>query len=417
MKIKLLLTFICGLIFSVSSFSENIRLENGTEYKNVTVLESDGISVMVEHDNGTSRIKYSMMSPDLKQKYGYSAEKEQQYYQKAAADKQSQAEERLKKAEAERKKAEEKQALIAKLNNDVAMFLENGSLCVFKSTFYTDVNGRQCHNKEGCILAIEYENNLLLENGNFVRGGFYVAEPVVKYLAPRRERFDRELKVALQNAKDSIRNYDDYVKTRQLRLAMIDNYNKMVEANRKVLSERRQYEVTTYTNSSNAAVTTPLRSQDYNSLNNIYAKANADAGTTGTSNGASSSYIVETTPLPYSFGYMQNEYNKIYRICNTMTQYGDSVKKNLSSLGQILETLGGLKMNAAYAAMMKFHITGKFGAYQTNKPCIKTADLNMIKEIDQLYNNSDVQGTFSNLSKINQDVITQENASPVMNTP
>jgi hypothetical protein len=41
----------------------------------------------------------------------------------------------------------------------------------------------------------------------------------------------------------------------------------------------------------------------------------------------------------------------------------------------------------------------------------------MIKEIDQLYNNSDVQGTFNNLSKINQDVISQENASPVMNTP
>ena len=114
---------------------------------------------------------------------------------------------------------------------------------------------------------------------------------------------------------------------------------------------------------------------------------------------------------------MQNEYNKIYKICNTMAQYGDSVKKNLSSLGQMLETLGGLKMNAAYAGMMKFHITGKFGAYQTNKPCIKTADLKMIKEIDQLYNNSDVQGTFNNLSKINQDVITQENASPVMNTP
>ena len=195
MKIKLLFSVICGLTLAVSVYSENIKLNNGTEYTNITVVGSDGISITVEHDKGTSRIKYYDLSPDLKQKYGYSAEKEQEYYRKAATEKQALAEQNAQKAEAERKKAEEQRALILKLNSETTAFLEKGSLCVFKSTFYTDIAGKQYVNKEDGILAIEYNNYLLLENGNFVRGGFYTAETVVQYLlTPRNKRVNEDFK-------------------------------------------------------------------------------------------------------------------------------------------------------------------------------------------------------------------------------
>ena len=407
MKIKLLFSVICGLTLAVSVYSENIKLNNGTEYTNITVVGSDGISIKVEHDKGTSRIKYYDLSPDLKQKYGYSAEKEQEYYRKAATEKQALAEQNAQKAEAERKKAEEQRALILKLNSETTAFLEKGSLCVFKSTFYTDIAGKQYVNKEDGILAIEYNNYLLLENGNFVRGGFYTAETVVQYLlTPRNKRVNEDFKNALLDAVNTIQNYGAYNNMRKLCTSLVSHYNEMVEANRKALADRKQYDVN-LNNGSYVTVTTVLNSNDYKSLNTVY--TNNSNNVTGT--------IVETTPLPYSYDYMLNEYRKIFKLCSAMDEYSNSVQNNLSRISQGAETYGGVKMNSAYAALTRFYRTGDFGKYHTNTPCIKTAESDIIKEFEQLFASKDVQNILKDLSRINKEVTLPDNVSRKLNTP
>lgn len=377
MKIKLLLSaacIICGLTLAIPGYSENIRLNNGTEYTNVTVMESDEISITIDHDNGTSRIKYFEMSSDLKQKYGYSAEKEQEYYRRAAAEKQALAEQNAKKTEEERKKAEEQQALLLKLKDDTSAFLKKGSLCVFKSTFYTDAAGKQHTNKESGILAIEYNNYLLLENETFVKCGAYTTEPVVQYLlSPRNKRAAADFKSALQSARDLIKYYDEYSKLVQQRSERIKRYNDMNEANRKALAGRKQYDVSMSDNIS------------------------------GT--------IVETTPLPYSPKDIRIWYTMIYVDCDGIQQYSNFVRDALLRISQGRETFGGLKTSSAYNTMTQFYKTGRFGQHRTKKPCIKSAESNIIIEAEQLYTDPEVDKVFNDLSKISKETIIQDNIS------
>lgn len=61
---------------------KTLRLMDGKVYTNATVVNSDGISAMIEHEGGSCRIEYSQMIYSARQKYGYSPQKELQYYQR-----------------------------------------------------------------------------------------------------------------------------------------------------------------------------------------------------------------------------------------------------------------------------------------------------------------------------------------------
>ena len=193
---------------------------------------------------------------------------------------------------------------------------------------------------------------------------------------------------------------------RKLCTSLVSHYNEMVEANRKALADRKQYDVN-LNNGSYVTVTTVLNSNDYKSLNTVY--TNNSNNVTGT--------IVETTPLPYSYDYMLNEYRKIFKLCSAMDEYSNSVQNNLSRISQGAETYGGVKMNSAYAALTRFYRTGDFGKYHTNTPCIKTAESDIIKEFEQLFASKDVQNILKDLSRINKEVTLPDNVSRKLNTP
>ena len=397
MKKSSLLIFLLSLLVSV--YSENIRLSNGTEYVNITVIGSDDASITIDHDKGTSRIKFSQMSSDLKQKYGYSLEKEQKYYQKLDEDKKVVAEQKFQKEEKERKEIESRNALLLKLKTDASEFLEKGSICAFKSTFYTDVAGREYANREKVILAIEYNNYLLMENGHFVRGGFYDTEPVVQYF--KNAKVDRQFKQEFGDAKNIVSQYGVYKNMRKNRDFLINDYNRMAAANQKALLSRKQYDVNLNTNSY-TYVTSNISYSDYRSFNNGYRYATTNSN--GYTNSNTTGTVVETTPLPYSFECMQDVSNKIYNVCTGMDNYSNSVSRSLGNINNNVNILGGWKLDCAYVALDKFRHDGSFGLYNTQKPCVKISEINFIKAIEEYYTSQDVKSTVKSLSQIYQEI-------------
>ena len=78
-------TIIAILLFALSAFAEDLKLENGTVMKNVTInrVEPNGLSVMTEE--GIVKVKFSELPEELRKKYGYDPANAAQF-EKSIAD-------------------------------------------------------------------------------------------------------------------------------------------------------------------------------------------------------------------------------------------------------------------------------------------------------------------------------------------
>lgn len=97
---RLVLILVLGCCNSESAFADDLKLTNGTVYKNVTVTKADPDGLRIIHSDGGGKVLFADLPEEIQKKYNYDPVAAQQYTAQQEAQKRAALEKVLKQAAA-----------------------------------------------------------------------------------------------------------------------------------------------------------------------------------------------------------------------------------------------------------------------------------------------------------------------------